>query len=247
MNTPARTLSLSGATNFRDLGGYRAADGRTVRWRRLFRSNHLGRLTAEDIAVLDALGLHAVCDLRGRTERERAACVLQGPAVHSLPIEPAIIGRLQAMVANNDVLETDVLIEMMRDTYRSYAREHVGPYRTLFAHILAAEGPVVFHCSAGKDRTGFGAALILSALGVPRETVVEDYLLTNRHWKMDAVSRHGLPETAHAVLGSVEESFLVAAFDAIESDHGGMDDFLRTAIGLGDAERRRLADLYLED
>jgi len=96
--SPARHFNLAGASNFRDLGGYPGKDGRAVRWRQIFRSNHLGHLTAADVEVLRGLGLKSAFDLRGTEERTTASCAIEEIAVHSLPIEPTVVGELRALL-----------------------------------------------------------------------------------------------------------------------------------------------------
>src|SRR5712664_4635735 len=101
---PPRHFNLAGASNFRDLGGYRTRDGRAVRWRQIFRSNHLGHLTEADIEVLRPLGLKSAFDFRGTEERVAALCGLAGIAVHSLPIEPTVVAALRARLATGAAL-----------------------------------------------------------------------------------------------------------------------------------------------
>lgn len=246
---PSRSLRLAGATNFRDLGGYAGHQGRTVRWRRLLRSDHLARLTDEDIATLGAAlgpGLR-VCDLRGVAERETAACIVPGAVVHSLPIEPTIVQRLNELVAGGHRLTAADTVALMQDTYRGFVRQNTPRFAALFTHLLApTEAPLVFHCTAGKDRTGFAAALVLSALGVPREVVVHDFLLTNDHLRPHADWRGDLPEDVTRVLWGVQAPFLEAAWAAVEEDFGSMDGYLRDGLGVGAAERERLHATYLQ-
>src|SRR5215471_9104300 len=104
--SPARHLNLSGASNFRDLGGYPTADGRTVRWRRIFRSNHLGLLTEADAAVVRQLGVSRAFDFRGSEERAAAVCGMSEITVHSLPVEPTVVAALRAIAAGGTPLST---------------------------------------------------------------------------------------------------------------------------------------------
>ena len=168
--SPARHLNLAGASNFRDLGGYPAKDGRTVRWRQIFRSNHLGHVTEADIEVLRGLGLKSAFDFRGTEERVAAMCGLAEIAVHSLPIEPTVVATLRARLAAGATLSSADALDVMRDSYRNYVRYNTPSFRALFAHLLEDRAPLVIHCTAGKDRTGFACALILHALGVPDES-----------------------------------------------------------------------------
>lgn len=246
--SPARSLQLAGAPNFRDLGGYRGLDGRRVAWRRIFRSDHLGALTTADVATLTRTGGRAwrVCDLRGVAERAQAPCVLTGAAVHSLPIEPTVVQQLNALREAGHTLDPARTVALMQQTYRGFAREGAPRYAALFAHLLEdAPSPLVFHCTAGKDRTGFAAALVLLALGVPREEVLHDYLLTNTYYSAVRPVASALPEAVLDVLYGVQEAFLHAALEAAEQDCGSLSAWLSQRAGLGAAERERLAARYL--
>jgi protein-tyrosine phosphatase len=243
---PARHFNLAGASNFRDLGGYPGRAGRAVRWRRIFRSNHLGHVTDADIEILRGLGLRSAFDFRGIEERVAAMCGIAEIAVHSLPIEPTVVASLRARLADGTQLSPADAIEVMRDSYRNYVRDNTSSFRALFAHLLQDRAPLVIHCTAGKDRTGFACALILHALGVPGDLIAEDYLLTNRFYRRDPSSSSDLPEDVRQVLGSVETSFLAAAFDAIGADYGNLESYFSNGLGLGARERAALEARYLE-
>jgi protein-tyrosine phosphatase len=243
---PARHLNLAGASNFRDLGGYPTKDGRTVRWRQIFRSNHLGHLTSDDAVVVRALGVKSAFDFRGTAERTEAQCGMPEITVHSLPVEPTVVAALRAIAAGGTPLATSHAVEVMRDSYRSYVQQNTPRYRALFAHLLEDTAPLVIHCTAGKDRTGFACALILHTLGVPDEVISEDYLLTNRFYRRDPNSGSDLPDDVKQVLGSVQTAFLGAAFEAIDADYGDLESYLQKGLGLGAAERAALAARYLQ-
>ena len=243
------TIELSGASNFRDLGGYVADAGRTVRRLRLLRSDHLANLAPEDLSALATrLGESLrVVDLRGVAERETAACVIPTATVHSLPIEPTIVQKLTDLLEAGHRITAADTVALMQETYRGFVRVNTPRFASLFAHVLdEQEAPLVFHCTAGKDRTGFAAALILRSLGVGEDDVMRDYLLTNERLTMPDASRHGLTPEAGAVLWRVQPAFLHAAFEAVEADYGGLEGYFREGLGLGTAERERLKALYLE-
>src|SRR5713226_10529510 len=126
---PARHLNLAGANNFRDLGGYRTRDGRAVRWRQIFRSNHLGHLTEADIELLRPLGLKSAFDFRGTEERVAAMCGVEEIAVHSLPIEPTVVAALRARLASGAALSSADALDVMRDSYRNYVRQNTPGFR----------------------------------------------------------------------------------------------------------------------
>lgn len=242
--TPARHLNLEGASNFRDLGGYVTRDGRAVRWRQIFRSNHLGHLTAGDVAIVRQLGVRSAFDFRGREERAAALCGLAEITVHSLPIEPTVVAALRARLAAGRLTAEDAL-EIMRESYRNYVRLSTDSFRALFAHLLEDRAPLVIHCTAGKDRTGFACALILHALGVPDDVIADDYLLTNRFYRRDPTASTDLPDDVRDAIGSVHASFLAAGFEAVEAGYGGIDGYLRDGLGVGEPQRAALRERYL--
>jgi protein-tyrosine phosphatase len=245
--SPARHLNLSGASNFRDLGGYVTRDGRTVRWRQIFRSNHLGHLTDNDVSVLRELGVRSAFEFRGTEERTAALCGVSEITVHSLPVEPTVVAALRAIAAAGTPLSTDHAVEVMRDSYRSYVQKNTQHYRALFSHLLEDRAPLVIHCTAGKDRTGFACALILHTLGVSDDVISEDYLLTNRFYRRDPNHSTDLPDEIRQVLGAVQTSFLAAAFEAIDADYGDLESYIRDGLGIGKTERAHLEARYLQD
>jgi protein-tyrosine phosphatase len=245
-DTLARHFNLSGASNFRDLGGYPAKAGRTVRWRRIFRSNHLGHVTDADIEVLRALDLKRAFDFRGTEERVAAMCRVEEIAVHSLPIEPTVAATLRGIRDRGTPLSSATALDVMRDSYRGYVRHNTARFRALFTHMLEDRAPLVIHCTAGKDRTGFACALILHVLGVSDEVIAEDYLLTNRFYRRDPAASTDLPEEVRQAISSVEVSFLAAGFEAVCAEYGTLENYFGDGLGLGARERASLEASYLE-
>ena len=243
---PDRVLRLQGASNFRDLGGYPGHGGRPLRWRRLFRTDHLGALTIGDKTALATLGLAQTFDFRGVAERAQTPYQLPGVKQHSLAIEPTVSQHMQALVAKGQPLTVPVVVGLMEDLYRSLVNEQHVRFAELFDHLLLARAPLAFHCTAGKDRTGFAAALILLALGVPREVVMQDFLLTNEHYRHPPLMTSETPPESVAVLWSVRPSFLDAAMHVVDQDHGGIERYLRQRIGLSRTALAALAERYLE-
>jgi len=177
-----RRLLLEGAKNFRDLGGYRTSDGHYVRWGQVYRSNHLVNLTARDSEYLNSLGIRLVCDVRSDGERARAPDHWTGnaPEFFAVPIGSNLFTAPTA----DDLKRRVVAINAeTKDSVRAYdyAIEYAGQYAKILKRIAAGDLPVVEHCTAGKDRTGVFSAILLTALGVPRDTVIQDYMLSNQY------------------------------------------------------------------
>jgi protein-tyrosine phosphatase len=220
------------------LGGYAAAGGQ-VAWGRLYRSGDLADLPEETRAALEARRIRTIVDFRAPDERARVpdgaiATVRQN---RSLPIDAGnIIDFYQARNAGDAE-------RLMEELYRRLPGVVIPPYRALFRLLEARENaPLLFHCSAGKDRTGLAAALILTALGVDRETIIEDYLLSAEclRGKYDAFVADN---PASEPFMTVRRNFITAALKAIDTGSGGMDYYLRKTLGV-DVETLR--DLYVE-
>ncbi|MBW8783049.1 MAG: tyrosine-protein phosphatase, partial [Novosphingobium sp.] len=176
-----------GAHNFRDVGGYRTADGHTVRWGVLYRSGVLAGLTAAGQARAAALGLQALVDLRStgeRTSQPDPAMLAPHRWAQDYQIDQSGFKGL----AGPNGARPDAVRAMMIAGYRIMPHQQARAYRELFAELIRGDTPVLVHCSAGKDRTGVGVALVLTALGVPYATVRDDFLLSNRAAAQNATS-----------------------------------------------------------
>ena len=247
MTEPERRLALDGASNFRDLGGYRGRDQRPLRWRRLFRSDHLAHLSDADRHALAQLGVKRAFDFRGVQERAATPYELPGLQQHSLAIEPSVAQRMTDLVRSGVVLDEAHMTELMHELYVHLVDASADRYAQWFDHLLADDSPLVFHCTAGKDRTGVAAALLLAALGVPRPVIEQDFLLTNQHYRRPQIANpNAIPEEALAVLWGVRPSFLQTALGTIETRLGGLEHYLGTRMKLTPAARERLAASYLE-
>ena len=245
--TPLPTALLQGASNFRDVGGYSNFEGKRVRRGQVFRSDHLAGLTGEDLTRLKSLGIGHSLDFRGMNECANTPYDIAGVKRVALTIEPTVIARMQALVAQGVVPTTEETVDLMRETYRDFVNHNAATFGRFLKHLLEAPTPQVFHCTAGKDRTGFAAALLLSALGVDRPTIEHDYLLTNQLYKRDTrLEGQGHPHVMQ-VLWQVQPEFLQAAFEAVDAQHGGMQNYLHGAIGLTPQELTALQRLMLED
>jgi len=240
----SRFIAVEGGRNFRDVGGYRTADGHAVRRGLFYRSGSLGALSLAGQQRVAGLGITAIVDLRTTDERARdpsnwLAVSGLGYWSRDYALSMGDLGKLMGDLA-----------KLAPDQLRTALAQG---YRALFARLLAAKGPVVVNCTAGKDRTGIATALVLSALGVPYDTVRADYLLSN-----DAPGMAGIagslgaesplaklpPDVARLLLG-VDGTWLDAAFDQMRIDHGGVEGYLRDELGLGTRELARLRQRML--
>jgi protein-tyrosine phosphatase len=241
-------VPLEGGSNFRDLGGYLTADGRTVRRGAVFRSAHLGGLTDADRLAIGRLGVRTVVDLRGVDEAAETPHRIDGLEcrIVGAHIEPGVGEKIRGALADGSA-NPFVMMGFLTDHYRDYPRRCAPGFRTLFATLSdGAHRPLVFHCTAGKDRTGFASALLLTLLGVPWETVMEDYLRTNDLWIGHIGRFPELDIDTRAAIIEARTPYLEAAFEVVRSDFGGPEAFAEKALGLDAKARDRLkADLLV--
>ncbi len=242
-----RMIPMEGGRNFRDVGGYRTVDGRTVRWKALYRSGSLGNLQKEGMVRLRSMNIRAIIDLRMTAERKRDQSNWLSIAGLGYWTRDYQLGGDEASLArifkDPSKLSADSLRAMMTQGYRTMPKELSPQYRELFARLIApGKGAVVLNCTAGKDRTGIGTALVLTALGVPYATVREDYLLSNTGLNMEsvqgAISPHlaALPPEVIKPLVGVEGAYLDAAFDQLKADYGSVEAYLKKELGIGPAQ-----------
>ena len=251
MNAPYhRRLDFEGAANFRDLGGYPAGGGRHTRWRRLFRADSLGDLTEADLERLDALGLRGLVDFRIDLERKLKPNRLpKGSSVRTLEIGFLPVGTLDmlARVRSGAITTAEVGREVMGH-YRLFVADHAEEYRKALAFAADPDNyPLLIHCTSGSDRTGFASAVLLLAVGVPREVVLQDYDLTNRY-RRDVSHLFG-PKTSQDLVDlllSAQTHYLEAALDEIDRRFGSFDGYLAEALEIDDTVRGRLYDLLTE-
>ncbi|MBT3332082.1 MAG: tyrosine-protein phosphatase [Rhodospirillaceae bacterium] len=242
-----RRIELTGLSNFRDLGGYQTSTGESVKWGTFFRSDTLASLTDADMDKVCALGINAAVDLRYGDERAEEPSRFLG---HD-QVEVLALGLDERpSVSFLDSFEpSDVTAEMARtylmENYQNYPFLYAKAYATLIQRLSAGNRMIV-HCTAGKDRAGTAAAMVLTALGVPRDTVFEDYLLTNQYWDRGGRERPGMDAETVANIFSAREEYLHAAFASIEDRCGTIEAYLRDVVGLDDAARDALRTACLD-
>ncbi|ARR54726.1 hypothetical protein HY78_15430 [Rhizorhabdus wittichii DC-6] len=264
-----RHVVLPGTSNLRDLGGYAGAGGRKVRWGRLYRSGAMPKLGAADWAWMRAQRIALVCDLRSAAERELAPTRWQGPE-HSRHIladyDPALIYGRPFVPARPGAAVND----LHQGLYGLFVEILAPTFAELFAALLDGEVPVIVHCSAGQDRTGLAAGLLLDLLGVDRDTIYADYLLSTEcrrfdneldrlgvaafaetnlvaRFYTDAIRRNGMDAIKPPKLVDAEGTALLKhGFDAIEAQFGSVERYAERRLKMDAGAIGRLRALYLE-
>lgn len=255
-----REIHLKGTTNTRDIGGYTTSDLRTIRPGQIIRSENLSRLTEADFQKLEEIGVKTVIDLRTDKEHEKKPTVWLGdnpPQFYHFPVGDANDAWFKAqrsLIKRNKFSARDSQ-ELMVDGYRTIAEEGVSSYEQVMKVVLdQSNWPVLIHCNAGKDRAGIATTLILEAVGVDRETIMEEYLLTNEigrskekaelmakeSSKSRRISRGPSADAWYPIVG-VQPEMLEAYYTTVEAQYGSMDAFL-TELGVDQDARAALAE-----
>ncbi|MBB1244587.1 tyrosine-protein phosphatase [Streptomyces durbertensis] len=264
MTSEAVEPALAGVRNFRDVGGLPTADGRRLRHGVLYRSGHLAHATDEDAAFLHRLGLHTVFDFRNAADQALEGPDIDLPGVRNmnLPLtDPAEGAEFWQLVRDGDLPELRAALadgqaaDRMRENYRSIIIGRTAEHSRVL-HVLAeGDVPALMHCAAGKDRAGLSIAVTLLAVGVERDAIESDYLLSNdphRRYKM----HRGDPSEESAIHPEIVEllaplfdaraSYLHEAYTTIDETWGGVETYLREGLGLTPTTRDRLRAHLLE-
>jgi protein-tyrosine phosphatase len=259
VRTAERLVPLEQGSNFRDLGGYPAAEGKHVRWGMIFRSGGTPMLTDADLKEIRSLGLTDMVDLRSSEERVLAPSRIYGVSYHAVGYSMTdIMGDAKDVATNRSSLGK--VYERLPTVLQPQLRE-------LFEALLQGDGPLVYNCSAGQDRTGFASALVLTALGVPRDVIYADYLLSTTYrrpeWEMPKVSPAVVQENPTAaffaryqdnpaarkptpLVDAEGRPLLQHALEAVEQKYGSVEAYLDKEIGVDAADIAKLRALYTE-
>jgi protein-tyrosine phosphatase len=257
--TTERRLPLACCDNFRDLGGYETTDGRVVRWDRLYRTGELSKLTRSDLKYLSQFDVKLVCDFRSNRERVASPdrTIDDAPEMLDLPVDQEGVDpeRLRTKIRTGGLVALGVE-QTMLDAYRAFVTDYSQEWTAMFQRLVREENlPTVVHCTAGKDRTGFASALVLLALGVPEETVFEDYLSTNYYqqnffrfvfrWIPLYSFFRTDPEDLLPLIEARRE-YLQTSLDEMVASYGSIDAYLERALGLDAEMRAKLEHHFLE-
>ncbi|WP_407270308.1 tyrosine-protein phosphatase [Radiobacillus sp. PE A8.2] len=257
MQSTLREIKLNGSFNFRDLGGYETKDGRRVKRGILFRSGNLSLLTEDDLKVVNQLGIKKICDLRGVDEIDKFPDpILDGATWHHTPIlsDEQMLGQVGEQTSFADVLRNTKPGELLLHLNQNMV-SFKNAFQQVFKVLLTeTHTPLLFHCMAGKDRTGAVAALTLSILGVSREIIVEDYLYTNEtltqmNTNFEKIGYNDLPNIDKSVLDALFEAraeYIDSFLDGIEANYGSVEMYSKEVLGLSDEAINLLRSNLLE-
>jgi protein-tyrosine phosphatase len=254
-----RQLSLTGTPNFRDLGGYEAEGGRRLKWGKLYRSSKLSALTDVDISYVKRLGLTLICDFRQLVEQELEPTFLGEDSSHTVASLPVTPGSSSSFMENlhQGIIAVDDSAGFMEDINRDFVANQMPQYAEMFQLLLVGDQQLLIHCASGKDRTGFGAALILDVLGVDEEAIVNDYLLTNKYLPVEKEIKRlskeftdhageSVPEEVLRPMLEVRPEYIRACFEEIKKRYESKEHFYESALNLDSDKLAQLKNRYLE-
>ncbi|MCD7900788.1 MAG: tyrosine-protein phosphatase [Bacteroides sp.] len=235
-------LPMAGGFNFRDLGGIRNTDGRYVKWGKFIRTDELKSLTPADLTYLSSIPVISVIDFRSEMEIDQAPDILPPSAenYYKLSINPGNILELQSLSLGRSMDMDSIMIKI--NEYLVTEPQFVAYYKTFF-DILQDENkvPALFHCTAGKDRTGMGAALILFALGVDEDIIYQNYLESNIYLKEKYAEMIRENPAMESIL-TVKKEFLQAGINKMKQQYGSVDNFLIQNLSV---DINRFREMYL--
>jgi protein-tyrosine phosphatase len=263
-----RLLPLEGGRNFRDLGGYEARDGRHVKWGRVYRSGVMNRLTDEDHRYLEPLGISTIVDFRSAEERIAEPTEWRSDEVTiysrdypSVTAETGTNSLFAALFSGEATPES--MTAAMAESYYQIALDQRESYKEMFSSLLSEPTPLLFNCSAGKDRTGVAAALILEALDVPRDAIINDYSLSDDYvdylgaFLGETDSDEGVATNPYAFMAEMPRElleplmashpiYIETALKEIETHYGSVLEFIRSELEVSNEELMQLRNTLLE-
>jgi protein-tyrosine phosphatase len=250
-----RLLPMDGAFNTRELGGYKTTDGKSVKWGMLFRSDKLSDLSENDELYLQSLGIKRIVDFRSEGEKtEDPNIIPEGINYIETPInvDGAMRSKIEAVLKGETKKE---IKSFLVDANKEFVTNYTSVYEDFLRGLIDEDGPTLFHCTAGKDRAGFAAAITLIALGVSKEDVIEDYMKTNIFTKdkidemIDKIKLMSLYQADAEILRpliGVERIYIETAFKTAEEKYGSLENFIREGLNISDEEIQILRNKFVE-
>ena len=254
-NEDYRLLPMDGAHNTRELGGYKTTDGKSVKWGMLYRSDKLSDISDTDQAYLQDLGIKKIIDFRSKEEKEEDPDIIpKGIDYIEMPIsvDGAMRSKIEAVLkgeTNKDVKS------FLIDANKEFVSNYTDVYEDFLRNLIDDDGPALFHCTAGKDRAGFAAAITLIALGVSKEDVIADYMKTNQFTKerieeiIGQIELMTLYQTDAEILRpllGVEREYIETAFQTAEEKYGSLENFIRDGLNISDEDIQKLRNKFIE-
>jgi protein-tyrosine phosphatase len=247
-----RHIYFKNAVNFRDIGGLKTKDGTTVKWGKIYRSDNLSRLKNKEFDKFNSLGIQTVFDLRtsGEIAGKQDNLPKNVKYIHTPIVKDSadVLASIKGQVIRGKITEEQSL-QFMNDLYGSIVSENIPALRQMIKDALQSDAPILYHCSAGKDRTGIVTAMILSILNVERETIIDEYLLSDYYrreklegilWKAKAakVVKPRISIGAIQNFMDVDERYINTAFNIIDTKYGGIDNYICNQLQISDKERK---------
>jgi len=254
-NENYRLLPMDGSHNTRELGGYKTTDGKSIKWGMLFRSDKLSDISKADQAYLQNLGIKKIIDFRSKEEKaEDPDIVPKGISYIEMPIsvDGAMRSKIEAVLKGETNKEVK---SFLIDANKEFVSDYNGVYEDFLKNLIDDDGPALFHCTAGKDRAGFAAAITLIALGVSKEDVIKDYMKTNQFTEerieeiIGQIELMTLYQTDAEVLRpllGVEREYIETAFQTAEDEYGSLMNFIRHGLNISDDDLQKLRTKFLE-
>tara|TARA_B100001109_G_C18826731_1_gene457419 strand:+ start:38 stop:913 length:876 start_codon:yes stop_codon:yes gene_type:complete len=254
-NEDYRLLPMDGSHNTRELGGYKTTDGKSIKWGMLFRSDKLSDISKADQAYLQNLGIKKIIDFRSKEEKaEDPDIVPKGISYIEMPIsvDGAMRSKIEAVLKGETNKEVK---SFLIDANKEFVSDYNGVYEDFLKNLIDDDGPALFHCTAGKDRAGFAAAITLIALGVSKEDVIKDYMKTNQFTEerieeiIGQIELMTLYQTDAEVLRpllGVEREYIETAFQTAEDEYGSLMNFIRHGLNISDDDLQKLRTKFLE-
>ena len=250
-----RLLPMDGSHNTRELGGYKTTDGKTIKWGKLFRSDKLSDISKTDQAYLQNLGIKKIVDFRSEQEKaEDPNIIPTGISYVEMPIsvDGAMRSKIEAVLKG----ETDREVQsFLIDANKEFVTNYADVYENFLRGLIDEDAPTLFHCTAGKDRAGFAAAITLIALGVSKEDVINDYMKTNAFTQerieeilgqIELMSLYQSDVEILRPLLGVEEIYIETAFRTAEEKYGSLENFIRDGLNISDEDIQKLRNKFLE-
>ena len=250
-----RLLPMDGAFNTRELGGYKTTDGKSVKWGVLFRSDKLSDISENDQKYLQSLGIKRIVDFRSEGEKTEDPDIIPEGINYietQINVDGAMRSKIEAVLKGETNKEVK---SFLVDANKEFVTNYTSVYEDFLRGLIDEDGPTLFHCTAGKDRAGFAAAITLIALGVSKEDVIEDYMKTNIFTKdkidemIDKIKLMSLYQADAEILRpliGVERIYIETAFKTAEEKYGSLENFIREGLNISDEEIQILRNKFVE-